>query len=251
MNQIISDKAKIGENVQLGYNVIIMDGVEIADHCVIGHNVVIHPNVKIGASCRIDDNTIIGKKPMFSPRSIFKAQQEWEPTVIGDECLIGANVIIYIQCKIGAHNLIADLASVRENVSIGDYNIIGRGVSVENFCKIGSRNKLETNVYITAYSEIEDYCFVAPCVATSNDNYAARDKERYNHFKGITLKKGARIGVGSVILPGKILEEDCLVAAGSVVTKNVTSKEIWAGNPARYFRNIPDTQALENNIDKK
>ncbi|HOD53796.1 MAG TPA: DapH/DapD/GlmU-related protein [Candidatus Cloacimonadota bacterium] len=251
MNQIISQNAKIGENVSLGYNVVIMDHVEIGDHCIIGHNVVIHENVKIGSSCRIDDNTIIGKKPMFSPRSIFKAQQEWSPTIIGDECLIGANVIIYVQCEIGAHNLIADMASIRENVRIKDYNIIGRGVSVENYCTIGSRNKLETNVYLTAYSEIEDYCFIAPCVSTSNDNYAARDKERYNHFKGITMKKGARIGVGSSILPGRVLREDCLVAAASVVTKDIPEKEIWAGNPARYFRSVPDTQLLENNLDKK
>ena len=251
MNQIISESAKIGANTTMGYNTIVMENVEIGENCLIGHNVVIHPNVKIGNSCRIDDNTIIGKKPMFSPRSIFKAQQEWDPTIIGDECLIGANVIIYIQCKIGSHNLIADLASIRENVSIGDYNIVGRGASIENFCKVGNKNKIETNVYITAYSEIEDYCFVAPCVATSNDNYAARDKERYNHFKGITLQTGARIGVGSVILPGRVIKKDALVAGASVVTKDIPEKEIWAGNPAHYFRDVPEAQLLENNLDKK
>ncbi len=250
MNHIISEKAKIGKNVSMGYNIIVMDNSEIGDDCQIGNNVIIHPNVIIGSACRIDDNTIIGKKPMFSPRSIFKAQHEWQPTIIGNECLIGANVIIYIQCSIGNHNLIADLASIRENVKIGDYNIIGRGASIENFCSLGNKNKIETNVYITAYSTIEDYCFVAPCVATSNDNYAGRDKERYNHFKGVTLKKGARIGVATTILPGKVIHEDALVAAASVVTKDIPSKEIWAGNPSKFFRVVPDAQLLENNIDK-
>lgn len=251
MNQFISEKAKIGHNVTLGFNVIVMDNSEIGDDCQIGNNVIIHPNVKIGQACRIDDNTIIGKKPMFSPRSIFKAQQEWDPTLIGNECLIGANVIIYTQCTIGNSNLIADLASIRENVKIGDFNIIGRGASIENYCTLGNKNKIETNVYITAYSSIEDYCFVAPCVATSNDNYAGRDKERYNHFKGITMKKGARIGVASTILPGRVIHEDALIAGASVVTKDIPAEQIWAGNPAKYFRNVPEAQLLINNQDKK
>ena len=251
MGQFIAKSVKLGNNVSIGHNSVILDNVEIGNNCIIGHNVVIHENVKIGCDCRIDDNTIIGKKPMFSPRSIFKSQQEWTDTIIGDKCLIGANVIIYIQCKIGASNLIADMASIRENVVIEDFNIIGRGVSIENFCSIGNRNKLETNVYLTAYSRIEDYCFIAPCVATSNDNYAGRDKERFKHFKGVTMKKGARIGVSSIILPGKTLNEDCLIAGGSLVSKDVPKCELWVGNPAAYRRNVPDSQLLENNLDKK
>ena len=79
---------------------------------------------------------------------------------------------------------------MRENVSIGDFTIIGRGVAVENYCKIGSYCKLETNVYLTAYSELADRVFMAPCVATSNDNYVGRTQERFKHFKGITVKRG-------------------------------------------------------------
>jgi hypothetical protein len=146
--------------------------------------------------------------------------------------------------------LIADLATIRENVSMGDLNIVGRNVSVENFVKIGNRNKFETNSYITAYSEIGDYCFVAPCTATSNDNYMARDKERFNHFKGITMESGSRIGVNATILPGKVLHSDAVVAAGAVVTRDVPAKTIVVGNPAKAFREVPESQLLENNLDK-
>lgn len=251
MKNHISGSAKIGSNTSIGINSIICDDVSIGDDCIIGHNVIIHPKTKIGNNVRIDDNTIVGKLPMFSPRSIFKAQKEWNPTSIGDNCLIGANVVIYIQAIIGKSNLIADFASIRENVQIGDFNIIGRNVSIENFIKIGNKNKFETNSYITAYSEVEDYCFIAPCVSTSNDNYAGRDKERFNHFKGLTMKTGARIGVAATVLPGKTLESDCLVAAGSLVTKDVQQQEVWAGNPAKFLRNVPEKQLLINNKDKK
>lgn len=250
MNKHIDSSVKLGNNVTIGYNCVILENVEIGDDCLIGHNVVIHAGSKIGSAVRIDDNVIIGKKPLSSPRSIFKVPTDLKPAVIGDFCQIGANVVIYCQCVIGQRNLIADLATIRENVSMGDLNIVGRNVSVENFVKIGNRNKFETNSYITAYSEIGDYCFVAPCTATSNDNYMARDKERFNHFKGITMESGSRIGVNATILPGNVLHSDAVVAAGAVVTRDVPAKTIVVGNPAKAFREVPESQLLENNLDK-
>lgn len=213
---------------------------------MIGHNVVIHKGSKIGANVRIDDNSVVGKEPMRSVNSIFKDEKKFDSAVIKDGCLIGAGVIVYCGCVIGENTLIADLATVRENVTIGSKTIIGRGVAIENFSKIGSNCKIETNVYITAYSEVEDNVFIAPGVITSNDNFAARSKERYKHFKGVTVKKGGRIGAQATILPGKIINEDGFVAAGSVVTKDVEKEIIVAGNPAKQFRKVPEDQLLKN-----
>ncbi len=251
MSQHISGSAQIGKKTKIGFNCVILDDVVIGTNCLIGHNVVIHDGSNIGDNVRIDDNTIIGKTPLSSPRSIFKVDSNLKPAKIGNQCQIGANVVIYVQCKIGSNCLIADLATIRENVTIGDLNIIGRNVSIENFVTIGERCKLETNCYITAYSEIGDYCFVAPAVATSNDNFMARDKERFNHFKGITMKKGSRIGVNSTILPGKTINEDGVVAGGSLVTKDVAAEEIWQGIPAKRKTKVPEAQLLINNLDEK
>lgn len=251
MNRYISETAKIGENTKLGINVVIMDEVEIGIDCQIGHNVVIHRGTKIGDGVRIDDNSVIGKTPLRSPRSIFKSEKKYKAAEIGDGCLLGAHVTVYCQSTMGASNLVADLATVREDVKVGDYNIIGRNVTIENFTQIGNRNKLETNVYITAYSEIGDYCFIAPCVATSNDNYMGRDPERYNHFKGVIVKDGGRIGVNSTILPGKVINKNGTVAAGSVVSKDVSAGRIVLGSPARDYCEVPDKQLYENNLDKK
>ena len=251
MNQHIASSVRMGANTVIGANAVILDGVRIGDNCLIGHNVVIHAGSVIGDNVRIADTPVIGNSPRSSPRSIFKLPEGLKPAVIGDLCQIGANVVIYAQCEIGNSNLIADLATIRENVKIGELNIIGRNVSIENFVTIGSRNKFETNCYITAYSEIEDYCFVAPCVATSNDNYMARDPERFKHFKGVTLKRGARIGVNATILPGKVLAEDACVAGGAVVSRDVPAGKIVLGSPAKPLREVPSEQLLENNLDKQ
>jgi UDP-2-acetamido-3-amino-2,3-dideoxy-glucuronate N-acetyltransferase len=242
----ISENANLGQNVNVGRFTVIEDNVVIGDNCLIGHNVVIHAGTVIGDNVRVDDNTVIGKKPMRAINSIFKDDKELPPAKISNGVLIGAGVIVYCGCEIGENTLVADLSTVRENVTIGSKTIIGRGVAVENFCKVGSNCKLETNVYLTAYSEVEDYVFIAPGVVTSNDNFAARSKERYKHFKGVTIKKGGRVGAQATILPGKVINEDAFVAAGSVVTKDVEVGKIVAGTPARVLRDVPEDQLLKN-----
>lgn len=242
----ISDTAKLGKNVKVGYYTIIEDDVVIGDNCVIGNNVTIYKGTKIGNNVRIDDNTVVGKQPMKAVTSATSDDKKQPPCEVGNECIIGTSVVIYANCKIGDKCLVADLATVRENVTVGEKTIIGRGVAIENYCKIGSYCKLETNAYITAYSELEDYVFVAPGVVTSNDNFAGRTKERFKYFKGVTVKKGGRIGAQATILPGKVIGEDGFVGAGSVVTKDVESRKIVIGSPARVTRNVPEEQLLEN-----
>jgi UDP-3-O-[3-hydroxymyristoyl] glucosamine N-acyltransferase len=242
----IGKNSTVGNNTLLGFNVIIMNDVTIGENSVIGNNVVIHNGSTIGNSVRIDDNTVIGKQPMKAANSATTKEQDLPDAIIGNNCIIGTSCVIYRGCSIADKVLVADLSTVRENVTIGQATIVGRGVAVENFCQIGSYCKIETNAYITAYSTIEDECFIAPCVATSNDNYVGRTQERFKHFKGVTVKKGGRIGVNSTILPGKTIGEDALVAAGSVVTKDVPSKKIFCGTPAKNLRDVPPEQLLEN-----
>jgi UDP-3-O-[3-hydroxymyristoyl] glucosamine N-acyltransferase len=242
----ISNKAKTGAATAVGIGTVIMDDVEIGRGCDIGNNVVIYPGVKIGAFVRIDDNSVIGKQPMKAVNSATTKLEQFEPTKIGDNCTIGTCVVIYTGNVIGEKVLVADLSTVRENVTIGEGTIVGRGVAIENYCKVGAYCKLETNVYLTAYSVVGDRCFLAPCVATCNDNFVGRNRERFKHFKGVTLKKGGRIGTNATILPGKVIGEDALVAAGAVVTKDLEPRKIYVGVPAKEFRDVPADQLLEN-----
>lgn len=242
----VSSKAIIGESVIIGKFTVIEDEVKIGANSVIGNGVTIHEGTIIEENVRIDDNTVVGKLPMRSVNSIFKDEEKLNPAYLSEGCLIGTSVVVYAGCKIGSKTLIADLSTVRENVVIGEKTIIGRGVAIENYCKVGSFCKLETNVYLTAYSNVEDFVFIAPGVVTSNDNYAARSKERYKHFKGITIKKGGRIGAQATILPGKVIEEDGFVAAGSVVTNDIEKGIIVKGNPAKYYKEVPEDQLLKN-----
>lgn len=233
-------------NPKMGQNVIIEDNVIFGENVTIGHNVIIYSGTEIGSNVIIQDNAVIGKQPTRAKASILPETNQLPPAKIGSEVTVGTSSIIYANCEIGDNVFLADLATVRERVKIGEYTIIGRGVAVENDCTVGKRCKLETNCYITAYSELGDYVFVAPCVVTTNDNYMARSKERFDKFKGVTVKTGGRIGANATVLPGKVIEEDGTVAAASVVTKDVRKEELVVGTPAKKFRRVPKNQLLRN-----
>lgn len=55
-------------------------------------------------------------------------------------------------------------------------------------------------------------------------------------FAEVVLEDGCDIGAGSIILPGVRIGEGAIVGAGSVVTKDVGSYEVWAGVPAKKLR---------------
>ncbi len=242
----IGSGAYIGESTRVGPFASIGSGVRIGDGCVIGSHVVLHDGTHIGDSVRIDDGAVIGKQPMRAPNSAVTQDQRKDPAVIGNRCLLGAGVVLYAGCLLGEKVLVADLATIREDVTVGDFTIVGRGVAVENHCTIGRYCKLETNAYIAAYSTLEDRVFVAPGTLTSNDNYLGRTEERFKHFKGVTVRRGGRLGVGCVILPGLEIGADAVVAAGAVITRDADGRIIYAGVPARPFRDVPGEQLLEN-----
>lgn len=242
----IHNSAKIARGVKFGECCVVGAEVTIGPGCVIGHHAVIHDGTTVGENVRIDDHTVIGKRPMRAANTAVTKDSDLDPALISSDVIIGAGVIIYRGCRIGQRVLVADLATIREDVTVGDFTIVGRGVAIENKCTIGRYVKLETNVYITAYSTLEDRVFVAPGVITSNDNYLGRTEERFKHFKGVTIRKGARIGVNATILPGLTVEEDGLVAAGALVTRDVPARKIVAGIPAKVFRDVPDEQLLIN-----
>jgi hypothetical protein len=243
---VVHESARIGAGVTLGEYCVLGPNVTLGDGCRVGHHVVIHSDTVVGANVRIDDHATLGKLPMRAANSATTKEQELPPLAVGELSIVGTGVVLYRGAAIEGKVLMADLSTVRENVTVGRGTIVGRGVTIENFCSVGRYCKLESEAYLCAYSTLEDRVFVAPGVVTSNDNFVGRTQERFKHFKGVTVKKGGRIGAGSVTLPGVVIHEDGLVAAGSTVTKDVPARTIVMGKPAREWRPVPVEQLLEN-----
>lgn len=66
----------------------------------------------------------------------------------------------------------------------------------------------------------------------------SKDDMKNRAEKPVLIKDNAFIGAHSIILKGVTIGENSIIGAGSVVTKSVPDNQIWAGNPAKFIRNI-------------
>ena len=230
----------------MGHGCVVEADVEVGDGCTLGHHVILRAGTRLGNQVQIGDHSILGQQPMRAANSAVTADGKQDGPRVADRVRIGSGSVIYAGCTLSEDAFVADLATVRENVTIGRKTIVGRGVAVENHCTVGEFCKLETNAYITAYSTLGNRVFVAPGVVTSNDNYIGRTEERFKHFKGIIAEDGARLGVGCVILPGRRVGADAVVAAGAVLTKDAEPATVYIGVPARAAGPVPEEQLLKN-----
>jgi len=225
-------------------NLILGEGVQLGADVEIGANVVIHDGTVIGDGVVIQDNVVLGKQPKLSKRSTSAKKEPLKPLEIGAGAAICSGAVVYAGTALGPDVIIGDQASVRERCTLGEGVVVGRGVCVENDVPIGAFTKIQSNSYITAYSELEDHVFIAPCVTTTNDNFMGRTDARHELIKGAIIRRGARVGGGVVILPGIEIGAEAFVAAGALVTRDVPAGKLVAGLPAQVWRDVPPEEMV-------
>ena len=206
---------------------------------------IVYPGTVLGDGVKVLEYAVVGKQPSLSPRSTAK-RDPLEPAEIGDGTIVSTGAVVFAGTKVGARVILGDQSCVRERVVVGDDVVIGRGSLVENDTTIGAMTKIQADAYITAYSTLEEHVFIAPCVVTTNDEFMGRTERRKALMKGPTIRRGARIGGGAILLPGVEIGEEAFVGAGAVVTKDVEPRMLVVGNPARVMRPVAEDELLEN-----
>ena len=217
-------------------------------NCKIYRGSYIFPNVILGDNVTVFPNAVIGRPPLSSGATTRRISVEkLLPVLIGDNCVIGSNAVIYMDVKIGKNSMICDTACIREGIRIGDYSIIAMGVTINYNTKIGNRVKIMDNTHLTGNMIIEDDVFIAMLVTTANDNKMGRTPPKIEgewEKKGPIIRRFATIGQGACILPNVEIGENAIVGANSVVTKNVAPKTVVMGIPAVFKRNLYDYEIL-------
>jgi acetyltransferase-like isoleucine patch superfamily enzyme len=185
---------------------------------------------------------VVGKPPKLAKHST--ARGSVEPLVLGAGAVVCCHAVVLAGARVAEGAILGDQTFVRERSVIGAGSVIGRGSAVDNDVQIGARVRVQTDVYLTAYSVIEDDVFVGPGVLTTNDSTMARHGDDYD-IVGCTLRRACRVGGAAVLTPGIEVGEEAFVAAGAVVTRDVPARGVVMGVPARVAREVPDEDLLE------
>jgi len=194
----------------------------------------IFPGVDLGDAVVVEAFCIIG--------ALARGTQAGEQrTAIGASSHIRSHSVIYAGNTIGARFQTGNGVNIREGNRIGDDVSVGTHSVIEHSVVIEDNVRIHSNVFIPEFTVVRRGAWIGPNVVLTNAKFPAEPRTKHN-LKGPEIAAGARIGANSTIMPGVRLGRDCLVGAGSVVTRNVPDGMLVVGNPARIIRPIGRTE---------
>lgn len=186
------------------YKIIDSRTTYIGEEVVIGEGTVIYPNVTIMGK------TIIGKNNVIESNTII------------NNCDIGDNnriISSYLKSvSMGNDNSIGPFAHLRDNVVLGNENVIGNFVELKN-SKLGDHNRAKHLSYIGDTTAGSSNNFSAGLIIS---NYNMKTKEHGDTIIGDNVM----IGANSVLVSPIKLNNNCFIAAGSVITKDVEEGDL-------------------------
>ena len=177
---VVSPKAKIADDVEIGPYSVVSGGVEIGAGCRLGPNVTVCEFTTIGSGCEIHSGAVIGDTPQDTGFSgcesyveiganciirecvtIHRGTDEGSSTVVGDGCFLMA-------CSHVAHNVVLENDVIMANnsmlaghVHIGEKVFISGGAGVHQFVKVGRMALLGGNCLCA--KDVPPFCMVEPC----------------------------------------------------------------------------------------
>lgn len=153
---IVSPKAKLADDIEVGPYTIISDNVAIDTGAKIGSHCVIEGNTVIGKNCQIFTGAVIGSPPQdlkykgeknyleIGADNIIREYSTFNPgtgtsgkTVVGNNNIFMAYCHIAHDCRIGNHCVIANNGTLAGYVTIEDYAVIGGLVAIHQFVRVG------------------------------------------------------------------------------------------------------------------
>ncbi len=186
---------------------------------------------ELGRNCVLQDNVVLG----------LVYGEGCSPAQVGKNAVIRSNSIIYCDVSIGDGFRTGHGVLIREKTSIGDNVLVGSHTIIDGHCSIGSNVSIQSAVYIPLNSTVGSNVFIGPRAVLTNDKYPVRIKD---DLPGPILCDNVSVGANATLLPGVRLGEGCLVAAGSVVSRDVPEWSLAIGAPAKI-------KALPENLRKR
>lgn len=154
---------------------------------------------------------------------------------MSEEVFVHKTAEVDPRSSIGAGTRVWNNAQVREDAMIGRDCVISKDVYIDRNVVLGDYCKVQNGASIYHGCTLEDSVFIGPHVAFTNDRVPRVHHRRKWAVVKTHIGKGASIGANSTIVCGITIGEYAMIAAGSVVTKNVAPYSMVMGNPARHI----------------
>ncbi len=141
--------------------------------------------------------------------------------------------------EIGEGTKIWHFCHIQSGVKIGKSCSLGQNVNISNNVVVGDFCKIQNNVSLYEGVELEDGVFCGPsCVFTNDLTPRAEYPKGRKNYRKTLIKKGASIGANATIVCGHTVGRYAMVAAGTVVTKDVPDYALVAGVPGRVIGKV-------------
>jgi len=228
-NAYVDDEAEIGNNVSIGRFAEILSGSIIGDNCIIGSRCIIGHPTKL----QLQKTDFAATDPKVAG-FIVK-----EPlTKIGEASIIRSGSTIYKHVVVGKKLRTGHNVLIREHVTIGDNCIVGTGTVLDGYIRVGSGSYVAGHCYVAQSVGIGNGVFIAAgCIFSDNKTMILGQG-----YEGATVEDYVRIGMGVMVLPHVTIGKHALIGSGSVVTKDIPSKAVAYGTPAKVQRFLTDDQ---------
>lgn len=147
------------------------------------------------------------------------------------EYFAAPTAIIEEGAEVGSGTKIWHFSHVMKGAKVGKNCKIGSYVSIENGATVGDNVKIQNNVSVYGGVILEDDVFIGPSVVFTNVR-RPRSEFPAKEYEPTIVKKGVSIGANATIRCGITVGEYAIVAAGSLVVKDVPSYRLVIGTPA-------------------
>ncbi len=116
---------------------------------------------------------------------------------------------------------------------VGANCVLGQNVFVANDVRIGAGTKIQNNVSVYAGVTLGKQCFVGPSAVFTNVRTPRAEVNRKDQYAATLVGDGATIGANATIVCGVTIGKYAVIGAGAVVTADVPAYRLVYGTPAR------------------
>jgi acetyltransferase-like isoleucine patch superfamily enzyme len=211
---LVSPRATLGNNINIGPFTII------------------HDDVQIGSGTRIDGYCELGYPTHLA---------EGLPLTIGRDSVIRSHSVFYQGSDLGDGLVTGHRVTVREKTVAGKGFQIGTLADIQGHCKIGHYVRTQSSVTIGQQSKIGNFVWLFPGVLLTND-----PNPPSNDFLGVTLEDYVVVAVKSTLLPGVRIGRGSFVTAHSMVGQDMPENSLVSGSPAKRLCKASDMRLKDD-----